>query len=123
MLMAVAMKVVRDVLLVLVVFLASGASRPEAGRAAHSSHHDAVGSTAQLPHNIPDFCRGSADTVGAGQTMTISGKVQKGCIRVESGGTLVLRSNTTLLADMIFGLPGSRLEGGTPSAPLDNVQI
>jgi parallel beta-helix repeat protein len=123
MLMAVAMKVVRDVLLVLIVFSVSGASRPEAGRAAHSSHHDAVGSTAQLPHNIPDFCRGSADTVGAGQTMTISGKVQKGCIRVESGGTLVLRSNTTLLADMIFGLPGSRLEGGTPSAPLDNVQI
>ena len=76
-----------------------------------------------LPHNIPDFCRGSADTVGPGQTMVISGKVTKGCIRVEDGGRLVIRSNTTLIADMIFGLPGSRLEGGTPAQPLDNVQI
>jgi hypothetical protein len=76
-----------------------------------------------LPHNIPDFCRGSADTVGPGQTMVISGKVAKGCIRVEDGGTLLLRSNTTLIADTIFGLPGSRLEGGTPAAPLENVQI
>ena len=76
-----------------------------------------------LAHNIPDFCRGSADTVGSGQTMVISGKVTKGCIRVEDGGRLVIRSNTTLIADMIFGLPGSRLEGGTPAQPLDNVQI
>jgi hypothetical protein len=76
-----------------------------------------------LPHNIPDFCRGSTDTVGPGQTLVISGKVSKGCIRVEDGGTLVIRSNTTLIADMIFGLPGSRLEGGTPASPLQNVQI
>jgi hypothetical protein len=82
---------------------------------AYAQHH--------LPHNIPDFCRGSADTVGPGQTMVISGKVTKGCIRVEDGGRLVIRSNTTLIADMIFGLPGSRLEGGTPAQPLDNVQI
>lgn len=78
---------------------------------------------AQHMHNIPDFCRGSADTVRSGQTLVISGKVAKGCIRVEGGGTLQLRSNTSLIADMIFGLPGSRLEGGTPEAPLENVQI
>jgi Right handed beta helix region len=78
---------------------------------------------AQHVHGIPDFCRGSSDTVGPGQTLVISGKVSKGCIRVEANGTLVLRSNTSLMADMIFGLPGSRLEGGTPEAPLDNVQI
>ena len=82
---------------------------------AYAQHH--------LPHNIPDFCRGSADTVGPGQTMVISGKVTKGCIRVEDGGRLVIRSNSTLIADMIFGLPGSRLEGGTPAQPLNNVQI
>ena len=35
------------------------------GRAvAFAQHH---------PHNIPDFCRGSADTVGSGQTMVLSG--------------------------------------------------
>ena len=55
--------------------------------------------------------------------MVLSGKVIKGCIRVEANGTLILRSNTSVIADMIFGLPGSRLEGGTPEAPLDNVQI
>ena len=55
--------------------------------------------------------------------MVLSGKVIKGCIRVEANGTLILRSNTSVIADMIFGLPGSRLEGGTPQAPLDNVQI
>jgi G8 domain len=123
MLWDVAMKVVRDVLLVLFVFFVSGATRPaEVSGAAHASHHDAA-AAAQFPHNIPDFCRGSSDTVAGGQTMVISGKVQKGCIRVEANGTLVLRSNTTLLADMIFGLPGSHLEGGTPSAPLQNVEI
>jgi parallel beta-helix repeat protein len=78
---------------------------------------------AQHAHGIPDFCRGSADTVGPGQTLVLSGKVMKGCIRVEANGTLVLRSNTSVIADMIFGLPGSRLEGGTPDQPLDNVQI
>lgn len=78
---------------------------------------------AQHVHGIPDFCQGSADTVRSGQTMVLSGKVIKGCIRVEANGTLILRSNTSVIADMIFGLPGSRLEGGTPQAPLDNVQI
>ncbi len=78
---------------------------------------------AQHPHNIPDFCKGSPDTVGPGQTLVLSGKVVKGCIRVEANGTLILRSNTTVLVDTIFGLPGSRLEGGTASAPLENVQI
>jgi|RhiMethySRZTD1v2_1073278.scaffolds.fasta_scaffold06119_14 hypothetical protein len=127
MLWDVAMKIVRDVLLVLFVFFVSGATRPANVSGARSSHHDhhAAAATAQqqLPHNIPDFCRGSADTVVGGQTLVISGKVQKGCIRVEANGTLVIRSNTTLLADMIFGLPGSHLEGGTPSAPLQNVEI
>jgi hypothetical protein len=78
---------------------------------------------AQHAHNIPDFCLGSPDTVRSGQTLVLSGKVIKGCIRVEANGTLILRSNTSVIADMIFGLPGSRLEGGTPQAPLDNVQI
>ena len=100
------MKVLRYVLVVLFV-LVVGRERPQA----------------QHVHGIPDFCRGSADTVLPGQTMVLSGKVIKGCIRVEANGTLVLRSNTSVMADMIFGLPGSRLEGGTPQAPLDNVQI
>ena len=101
------MKVLRYVFVVLFVVVSCHAI-------AFAQHH---------PHNIPDFCRGSADTVGPGQTMVISGKVTKGCIRVEDGGRLVIRSNTTLIADMIFGLPGSRLEGGTPAQPLENVQI
>jgi hypothetical protein len=127
MLWDVAMKIARDVLLVLFVFFVSGATRPAdvsgAARASHHDHDHDAATAAQLPHNIPDFCRGSADTVAGGQTLVISGKVQKGCIRVEANGTLVIRSNTTLLADMIFGLPGSHLEGGTPSAPLQNVEI
>ena len=39
---------------------------------------------AQHVHGIPDFCQGSADTVRSGQTMVLSGKVIKGCIRVEA---------------------------------------
>jgi hypothetical protein len=91
--MRVGAEVMMRFVLLLVIFLAS----------------PLAASVQRMPHNIPVLCAGSPDNVPAGQTVTLSGTVTKGCIGVPSGSTLLLADNLDLTVTTIQVLPGGRI--------------
>jgi hypothetical protein len=87
-----------------------------------SAQHLAHGASG-LPHGIPDFCATSSDAliVPAGQSVTLSGVVEKACIGVH--GALTLAPGLRLKTDVLLVYADGSLLAGTASAPLTDVEI
>src|SRR5690349_17988561 len=66
-----------------------------------------------MPGMPPDLCAGSADTIAAGQTLTVSGPLTKGCLGVK--GSLVLANGANLTATTIYVYSGARVTNSGPN--------
>ncbi len=80
----------------------------------------AVPAAQVLPHNIPFLCAGSPDNVPAGETVTLSGTISRGCIEVPNGSVLRLGEGLDLTVTTIQVLPGGRIE---TAAGVTNVNL
>lgn len=70
-----------------------------------------------LPHNIPELCATApaSDKVPAGQTVTLSGAVTKGCLEVK--GLAIFADGIDLTVTTILQHPGSEVRWGTAQTP------